>query len=51
MNQCNKVKEIFSFKNHAANEAGGLVPDHFLFIKASYGAKAIDLELGFKMFR
>ena len=30
-NNKNITREIFSFKNHAENEAGGLVPDPFLF--------------------
>ena len=35
-----KVRNVF-FKNHAENEAGGIVPDIFLFlIKALYEIKA-----------
>ena len=38
------MREIFSFKNHAENEAKRLVPDLFLFSqKALYDVKAIVL--------
>ena len=41
-----------SFKNHAENEAGGLVPDLFLFFKkALYEVKASGMQLNFNMFR
>ena len=44
--------KIFSFKNHAENEAGRLVPDIFLcFRKALYKVKASGLQLGFTVFR
>ena len=34
------------------NEAGGLVPDHFLFFKkALYEVKASGLQLSFNIFR
>ena len=43
---------MFSFKNHAENEAGGLVPDRFLFFfKSLYKVKASYLQLGFTIFR
>ena len=43
---------MFFFKNHAANEAGRLVPDLFLFFeKAIYEVKASDLQLSFNIFR
>ena len=39
------------FENHADNEAGRLVPDHFLsFKKALYKKKASGLQLGFAIF-
>ena len=31
---------LFSFKNHAENEAGRLVPDHFLSLKKSLRGKS-----------
>ena len=38
------MREIFSFKNHAENEAKRLAPDLFLFFqKALYDVKAIVL--------
>ena len=46
----NKIN-IF-FKNHAENEAGRLVPDHFLFFKkALYKVKASGLQIGFNIFQ
>ena len=46
------TREIFSFKNHAENDAGRLVPDLFLFLKkALYEVKASDLQLSFNIFR
>ena len=45
-------KHMTSFKNHAENEAGGLVPDLFLFFKkALYEVKASGMQLNFNMFR
>ena len=41
--------EIFSFKNHAENDVGRLVPELFLFFKkALHEVKASDLQLSFK---
>ena len=38
---------MFFLKNDAENEAGGLVPDRFLFFEnALYKAKASGLQLG-----
>ena len=40
--------EIFSFKNHAENETGRVVPDLFLFFgKALFEVKACILQLSF----
>ena len=36
--------EIFSFKNHAENEAERIVPDFFLFSKTLYEVKASGLQ-------
>ena len=45
-------KKNISFKNHAENETGRLVPDSFLFSKkALYEVKASGLQLGFNTFR
>ena len=45
-------KKIYFFENHGENEAGGLVPDHFLFFKkALYEVKASVLQLSFNIFR
>ena len=45
-------KKIFFFKNHAASEAGGLVPDLFLIFKTVLQKlKAIALQLTFNIFR
>ena len=45
-------KRNISFKNHAENETGRLVPDSFLFSKkALYEVKASGLQLGFNTFR
>ena len=39
-------KQTFSFKNHAENEAGTIVPDLFLFFeKALYEAKSSGVQL------
>ena len=44
-------KNIF-FKNQAENEAGRLVPDHYLFLKKpSNEAKASGLQLTFNIYR
>ena len=44
--------KIFSFKNHSESEAGGLVPDVFLFFKkALYEVKTSGLKLSFSIFR
>ena len=46
------TREIFLFKNHAENEAGKLVPGHFLlFKKALYLVKVSGLQLDFTVFR
>ena len=43
---------MFSFKNHAENEAGRLVPHLFLFFKkALYDIKGSGLQLSFNIFR
>ena len=45
-------KITISFKNHAENEAGRLVPDLFLiFKKALHEVKASGLRLRFNIFR
>ena len=45
-------KKKFFFKNHAASEAGGLVPDLFLIFKTVLQkVKAIALQLTFNIFR
>ena len=45
-------KNIFFFENYEENEAGKLVPDHFLFFKkALYLVKATGLQLDFTIFR
>ena len=44
------MREIFFFKNHAENEAGKLVPDLFIFKKASYKVKASGQHLCFNIF-
>ena len=47
----NKRHHIF-FKNHAEKEAGGLVPDLFLFFKKSLKeGKVGDPHLSFNIFR
>ena len=39
-------RKFFFFKNHANNEAGRVLPDHFLvFKKALYEVKASGLQL------
>ena len=44
-------REMFLFRNYAENEAGKLVPDHFLFFKkALYQVKASCLQLDFTIF-
>ena len=52
---CNKgniTRQIFFLKNHAENEAGRLVPDHFLFFKkALFEVNASGLQLSFNQFR
>ena len=41
---------MFSFKNHAENVAGSLVPDFFLFFeKALYEVKASGLQFRFNL--
>ena len=46
------MSEIFSFKNHAENETGRLVPDLFLlFKKALYEVKTSGLHLSFNICR
>ena len=47
------VREIFSFKNHADNKAGRLVPHLFSlsFKKTLYEVKASGLQLSFNIFR
>ena len=46
------TREIFLFKNHAGNEAGKLVQDHFLFFKiALYEVKARGLQLDLTILR
>ena len=48
----NIPQEIFFFKNYAENEAGKLVPVHFLFFKkALYQVKPSVLQLDFAAFR
>ena len=45
------IREMFSFNNHAENEAGKLVPDCFFFFeKASYLVKAIVQQLDITIF-
>ena len=45
-------RDIFIFINYIENEAGGLVPDLFLFLKkASYEIKSSALKLSFNIFR
>ena len=38
--QLNIPREIFFFENYAENEAGELVPDHFLFFKKALLGKS-----------
>ena len=46
------TREIFFFKNHAENEAGGLIPDLFVFLKKVLcEVKASGLQLDFIRFR
>ena len=45
------TSEIFSFKNHAENESGRLVPDLLFFKKALYEVNASDLQLSCNQFR
>ena len=46
--ECNVV--IFFFKNHAENEARGLVPDLFLFLKRGLcEVKACDPHINFNI--
>ena len=45
-------KQIFSFKNHAENEAGTIVPYLFLFFeKALYEAKSSGVQLSQNLFQ
>ena len=45
------TRKVFSFKNHAENDARRLVPDLFLFfIKASFQVQASDLQLNSNIF-
>ena len=51
INKYNITSEIFFFKNHAENEAGRLVPDHFMFFKKTlHEVKTSGLHLGFNIF-
>ena len=46
------TSEIFFFRNHAENVAGGLVQDLFLFCKKALDeVKASGLQLSFSLFR
>ena len=43
---------MFFFKSHAENEAGRLVPQHFLFFKkVLYEVKASGQQFSFNIFR
>ena len=45
----NITREIFFFKNHAGNEAGILVPDHFLIFKKALYEVCSGLQLRFNI--
>ena len=46
------IPELFSFKNHAENEAGGLGPDLFLSLKKALNdVKANGVQLSFNYFQ